>query len=206
MREYTTERGVTVQVVPIPLLLEEIRKAHAAPPHPTYTEKLAGGGTQDVAITEADALAWQESDPDSWAEHAEKWAAYVEERDRRQELVNERVWKAIMQRAIIVDLPDDDGWIAEQEDLGLTVPKGKAERYVHYIRTEVIGGMRDVLKLTAIANGSDMSEEALSLAEASFRGSLARSILAGFERQAGRMEPGPAGGADSDGEGMGAET
>lgn len=205
MREYTTERGVTVQVVPIPLLLDEIRKANAGPSHPTYTEKIAGGGTQEVEITEADAMAWQQNDPDTWAEHAETWDAYVKERDEAQEKLNDRVWQAIMRKALVFDMPADDSWIAEHEALGLTIPKGKADRRVYYIRTEVIGGMRDVLKITAIANGADMSEEALQLAEDSFRGSLARSILTGIAGARRGVEPGPAGGADSDGEGMGAQ-
>ena len=147
-----------------------------------------------------------ENDPDTWAEHAEKWAAYVKERDEVQEQLNDRLWQAVMRRALVVDLPDDDGWILDQEELGLTVPKDKRERRVHYIRTEVIGGMRDVLRLTAIANGSDLGEEAISLAEASFRHSLARNLLAGFTREAGAVDVGDAGGADSDGEGVAAET
>jgi len=206
MREYTTERGVKVGVVPIPLLLEEIRKAHQGPPRPTYTEHLAGGGTQEVEIAEADAAAWQERDPESWAEHAERWAAYVTERDANQELVNDRIWQAIMRRALVVELPEDDGWIHDHEELGLTVPKDGRERRIHYIRTEVVGGMRDVLRLTAIANGSDLSEEAITLAEASFRHSLARALVGNLAGQRRRVDARDAGGADPGGEGMEAET
>lgn len=205
-RQYTTERGITVGVMPIPMLLDEIRKAHPFPKRPTYTEHLAGGATQEVEITDKDAANWAKNDPDTWAEHAEKWAAYGQERDEVQEKLNDRLWQAVMRRALIVELPEDDGWIQDQEMLGLTVPKDAREQRVHYIRTEVIGGMRDVLRLTAIANGSDLSEEAVSLAETSFRHSLARALIGRLADQAGALEPGDAGGADEDGEGLEPET
>ena len=110
-----------------------------------------------------------------------------------------------MQRALVVELPEDSGWIQDQEDLGLTVPKDARKRRIHYIRTEVIGGMRDVLRLTAIANGSDLSEEAISLAEASFRHSLARSLLDGFTGERRTLDTEPESGDDTGSKGMGAE-
>ena len=183
MREYTTERDVTIGVVPIPLLLEEIRKAHPDPKRPTYTEHLAGNAENVVEITDREAAAWAKHDPDTWAEHAEEWAEFERKRDANQELVNDRVWQAVMLRSVVVDLPDDDAWVKDQEELGIIIPRSAKERRIHYIRTEVVGGMRDVLRLTAIANGGDLSEEALSLAEASFRHSLARSLLEGFTRE-----------------------
>ena len=200
--EYTTERGVTVNVMPIPLLLDEIRKATPTPAQPTYTETLAGGAKQEVKISDAEALAWQQQDPETWKEHAEKWAAFEQERDAAQSLLNDRLWLAVMQRAVQVDLPKSDDWIKDQAELGLTVPDGKRERRVHYIRTEVIGGMKDVLRMTAIANGADLSEEALSLAESSFRNSLAGSLLAGLTDKARSLAAGIEGGADESSEGM----
>ena len=205
-RQYTTERGVTVGVIPIPLLLDEIRKAHEGPPRPTYTEHLAGGATQEVEISDLDAARWREKDPDSWAEHAKTWDAYIQERDANQEKLNDRLWQAVMLRALVVELPEDDGWIQDHELLGLTVPKTQRERRIHYIRTEVVGGMRDTLKLTAMANGADMSEEALSLAEASFRHSLARSLLGGLANKGGSVEAGDESGDDAGSEGVGGET
>ena len=206
MREYTTERDVTIGVVPIPLFLEELRKAYPEPDRPTYTEHLAGGAVNEVEISDREAAAWAEHDPKSWAEHADKWADYIKERDEVQERINDAIWKAVMLRSLVVELPKDDAWIQDQEELGITVPRSPKERRIHYIRTEVIGGMRDVLRLTAIAQGGDLSEEALSLAEASFRHSLARALLEGFTRQGGSVDAGDAGRSDKDREGLGAET
>jgi len=203
--QYTTERGVTVNVRPIPLLLDEIRKATPMPAQPTYTEHLAGGVEQEVVISDEDARIWRERDPESWAEHAEKWAQFEQERDEAQSLLNDRLWQAVVRKAVDVDLPDDDSWIEDQKALGLTVPQKPNERRIHYIRTEVVGGMRDVLKMTAIANGSDLSEEALSFAEASFRDSLARSLTGGLADQGRPVADEPAGRADEGGKGMEAQ-
>lgn len=205
-RSYVTMRGITVRVVPIPLMLTEVRKANPLPPLPAYTEHLAGGGTQEVEITEEMAAAWQKNDPETWAEHAERWAAFQEEYNDAHKQLNDRIWMAIMQRAILIDLPDDDTWITEQAELGLTVPDDPRQRRIHYIRTEVIGGMPDIWKITAMANGADLSQEALSLAEDSFRDSLAESLLKGFADQARAVEDGNQGGADPGGQGMEAET
>jgi hypothetical protein len=202
-KRYTTERGVTIRVVPIPLLLDEVRRSAPMPEPPTYTEKLAGGATQEVEITEGDAETWAREDPETWAEHAERWAAYVQERDAAQQVVNDRIWQAILRRAIRVDMPEDDGWVYDHEAMGLAVPEDPRERRIHYVRTEVVGGMPDILKITAMANGADLSEEALASAEASFRDSLARSLTGGLADQAGSMAPGNEGGPDADGKGMG---
>ena len=206
MREYTTERDVTIGVVPIPLFLEEIRKAHPEPERPTYTEHTAGGAEREIAITDREAEVWAEHDPDTWAEHAEAWAEFEKKRNAHQEKLNDVIWRAVMLRSLVVELPDNHEWVKEQEELGIKVPSGKKDRRIHYIRTEVIGGMRDVLRLTAIANGGDLSEEALSLAEASFRHSLAKSILEGFARQNRAVDVGHESSAGEDREGVGAET
>ena len=200
--EYTTERGITVNVTPIPMLLDEIRKATPGPAQPTYTEHLAGGATQEVVISDSDALAWARENPESWAEHAEEWATFERERDEAQSLINDRIQLAVYKRAVQVDLPKSDDWIQEQAELGLTVPDGKQERKLHYIRTEVIGGMKDVWKITALANGTDLSEEALSSAEASFRSELAGTLLKGLKDKARSLAAELAGGADESGEGM----
>jgi hypothetical protein len=203
-KRYMTERGVAIRVTPIPLLLDEVRKATPLPDPPTYTEHIAGGATQEVEITEGDAEAWAREDPETWAEHAEAWAAYVQARDAAQGVLNERIWQAILRRAIRVDMPGDDGWIYDHEAMGLVVPEDPRERRIHYVRTEVVGGMPDILKITAMANGADLSEEALASAEASFRDSLARSLTGGFADQAGSMAAGAEGGPDADRKGMGA--
>jgi len=172
--EYTTERGITLDIVPIPLLLDKIRQAHPDVPPVTYTEYLAGGASQEIEITAQDARMWAERDPVGWAPYAEKWAAYEAAVKARAEKVNDAIWKAILRYAIRVDLPASDEWAEFQaEELGVNVPaKGTHARREHYIWTECIGGTRDVLRITALAGGADLTEEALQAAEDSFRDTL----------------------------------
>jgi hypothetical protein len=174
MTEYTTERGITIEIVPIPLLLDKVRSAHPDVPPPTYTEKLAGGARQEVVITEEMAATWQATDPQSWAEHAEKWAAYEAEQNARTEKLNDVLWRAVMRKAIIVQVPTDDSWIKEQRELGIEVPEDATARREHYIWTECIGGARDILRIMGLASGADLTEEQISAAEASFRDTIQR--------------------------------
>ena len=205
-KEYTTERGVTIGVTPIPMLLDEIRKANPIPGPFTYVEELAGGGKLERELTDAEAAVWAQADPGTWAEHAARWEQYRQDRDAAQELLNDRIWQAIVRSAIVVTLPEDESWIDEHLALGLEVPTDHRKRMLHYIRTEAIGGMRDVLKITAMANGADMAEGALLLAESSFRDSLARSLLRGLEDRGGSVGAGDAGRIDAAGEGVAPET
>lgn len=172
--EYTTERGVTIEVRPVPLLLDKIRQAHPEPAAPTYTEHLAGGEVQEVPLTPATARAWQERDPDGWAPHAGAWAAYEAAMDARTKALNDVLWRAVMAKAVVVEMPAGDAWVREQESFGLTVPTGAAERKAHYIWTEVIGGTKDILRIMALAAGANLTEEQVSEAEASFWDTLQR--------------------------------
>lgn len=170
--EYTTERGKVIGIIPIPLLLDKVQAAHPMPKRPTYTETLAGGGTQDVEIGDSDATAWAASDPDGWAEHATKWEAYQVAVAERADKVNDAIWKAILRKSITVEMPEDDEWIEDQRDLGIEVPDDPKELKAHYIWTECIGGTRDIIRITALANGADLTEEALHIAEESFLSQL----------------------------------
>jgi hypothetical protein len=174
MKEYTTERGVTIGVVPIPLLLGKIRESHPEPPAPTYTEHIAGGATQEVTITAEMAAAWMTQNPDGWAEHAGAWTAYQEKLDERTKVLNDALWRAVMRRAIVVTPPVDEAWIREQNDLGITVPPEGQERREHYIWTEVIGGQADIIRVMGLAAGADFTEEQLATIEASFWDTIQR--------------------------------
>ncbi len=165
-KEYITERGVTIGVCPIPLLLEEIRKSQQAkiPPVPTYKAKTVGGG---VEVHKHDEKSLRTD------EEKAAWAEYEMARAKVEDETSDIIWRAVRLKAIKVTLPESDDWILDQLDLGLTVPEDARERRLHYIQTEVIGGMRDIIKITGIANGSDLTDEVLAAAEDSFRGAMA---------------------------------
>ena len=203
-RRYTTERGITIGITPIPLLLDKIREAHPMPDPPTYTEHTAGGGVQEVEITEAMAATWAARDPSTWAQHKETWAEYQAETDRRTTILNDALWRAVMRRAIQVDMPKDDAWAEDQALYGLTVPDDPAERREHYIWTEVLGGQRDILKVMGLAAGADLTEDQLEAVGATFWDTLQRPQAGGPADQGGAVDAGAPGDLDANGEGVGA--
>ena len=173
--EYTTERGITIEVVPIPLLLDKIRAAHPDPDPPVYIEHIAGGAEVPVVITEQMAETWQKGDPETWAPYADAWAAYQERDAERTRKLNDVLWRAVMRKAINVLIPPDEEWAEFQRDLGIDVPpRGTWDHREHYIWTEVIGGTRDILRIMGLASGADLTEEQITAAEASFWNTLER--------------------------------
>lgn len=169
MKEYTTEQGVTIWIVPIPMLLERIRDQNAPPPRPTYDVEFAGGDMRPVAI-----------DADS---HPEEWARWQDEIRAATDRINDLIWRATLRRSIKVTLPEDDQWIRDQAELGLIVPEDPSERREHYLLTECVGGMRDVIRIMAMAGGADIDEEALGAAEASFQNIISRETVVSMARK-----------------------
>lgn len=199
MKRYTTERGVEIGIIPIPLLLDQMRESHEHPPAPTYTEQTASGHERQVAMVAEEMAAAKEHNPDWYAEHAEAWEAYQKERDASEAVLNEKLLNAITLKAVVVDLPHDDTWAEEQEFLGLDVPDSPLERRVHYVKTEVIGGAKDVIRLMALAAGSDVSEEVLAQAVDSFRDYLQGNVTQGLANPGGSVAGEPAVDAAPDG-------
>jgi len=190
MKQYTTERGIKIGIMPIPLLLDKIREAHGGPAVPTYTEKTAGGD-QEVEL-DADMMdAAKEHNPEWYEEHEEAWAAYLEERAVSDKALNDRIWNAVQLKSVRVDMPKDGSWAEEQAFLGLDVPEGAIERRIYYVETEIVGGPIDILNIMAMASGGEVSEEVLAQAEDSFRGLLQKEITEELTDQVGAMENEP---------------
>ncbi len=204
MKKYTTERGVKIGIRPIPLLLDEIRKTNPPPEQPSYTEHLAGDATQERTITEAMAEVWARENPDSWEEHAEAWAEYEAERDAWDEVLSDRILDAVAFEAVDVPMPADGAWIRRHKLIyGMDVPDDPDLQRIHYVKTEVLGGPRDILQVTVVAGGADLDEEALAIAEESFRHTLQGSLTEGLAAQAGSVADVDAEDRATDGEGVG---
>lgn len=187
MKRYTTERGIEIGITPIPLLLEQVRDAHQHPDPPTYTETTASGAERQVPMVAEDMDAAKEHNPDWYAEHAEVWEAYEVEREKSDAALNVKLLDTIALKAVKVDMPQDETWAEEQEFLGLTVPTSPLARRVHYVKTEVIGGTRDVVRIMALAAGAQVSEEVLARAESSFRDFLQGNLDSGLGGEAGAL-------------------
>jgi len=201
MKQYTTERGIEIDIIPIPLLLDQIRNAHQHPPAPTYTEQTASGGEREVEITAEDMAAAKQHNPEWYKEHAEAWESYQAEREVSETALNEKLLNAVALKAVRVEIPDlwDGDWITEQQFLGLEPPENPLQRRVHYVKTEVIGGTRDVIRIMALASGAEVNEEVLARAESSFRDFLQGNLALGLADQAGSVAGQPAVDAAPDG-------
>ncbi len=182
MKQYTTERGIKIGIMPIPLLLDKIREAHGGPAVPTYTEQVAGG-EQEVELDAKMMAAAKEHNTEWYNEHREAWEAYQELGAASETVLNQKLLDAISLKAVRVDMPKDDEWIEEQEFLGLDVPTSPAAQRAHFVQTEVMGGSDDMLRILAIASGAEVSEEVLAQASDSFRGYLQENLAEGLEDQ-----------------------
>lgn len=177
--EYTTERGKAIELVPIPLLLGEIRATFRKrePEVPQWSEDVSGelvyhDITPDIAEVSA------QKKPEWWAQYADAWDEYQEAMDELGEEQNDAILNAIILKGCRFEIPPDEEWVPEQEIMGLRVPSGLTERKIHYFRTEIIGGIRDIVRLTVTCEGGEIDDETLALAEDSFRGIL-RGTLRG---------------------------
>jgi hypothetical protein len=197
MKKYQSERGVDISITPIPLLLEQIRNAHPRPDVPTYAEKTASGAERQVPMVAEDMQAAKKHNPDWYAQHAEVWESYQAEVEKSDAALNEKLLNAVALKAVKVELPKDNTWAEEQAFLGLDVPDDPLKRRVHYVRTEVLGGPKDIIRVMAIAGGAEVDEEVLARAVDSFRGVLQGAAFDGVAG-AGRAVAGePAADADA---------
>src|SRR6187549_3185328 len=140
-RDYTTEFGVKITLLPIPELLaaqitesvtEGMREEGFQLDVPTYTTELVGGGEE---TREHDEESIQ--DELTAAEDRAKWKRYeqaVEERARRTGI---KLLDMMLLRGTKVELPADNDWIEQQKFLGIRVPDDPTLRKLHYLKTEV---------------------------------------------------------------------
>ena len=200
MRQYTTERGIKIRIAAIPLLLDAIREAHQHPEPPTYTEDVSGEMVE-VAMTPEDMAAAKEHNPDWYEEHRAEWEAYQAEYRKSAEALNEKIFDAAALEAVQVDMPEGDGWVKRLARFGVAVGEDEDDQRIAYVRNMVIGGPKDILAVSAIASGADVTEDDLARAEASFRPLIQRLVLDGVTREAGALEGGqqPLSGAEDGG-------
>ena len=193
MKKYTTERGIEISIIPIPLLLDRVKQRHYERmeeelPAPTYAETTASGKEHRVKMVEADMAAAKEHNPDWYAEHAEAWEAHQVLRDESETALNKKLMDAIALKAVKVDMPTDDLWVEEQMLFGLDVPESPAARRIHYVWTEVMGGSKDMVYTMSLAAGSEVSEEVLDQAADSFQSFLQGNLAEGLTNQARTVE------------------
>lgn len=163
---YTTSRGVTIGLLPIPFLLDQARASVKFPEPPIYEIVNVAGDIEKHSHDETTL----ETEEDK-----AQWTAYVEAKDKAEVKLRENMLRAMLTKGVVIEMPKDDEWVKDQEWCGVQVPAEPRERRMHYILTEVIGRPDDLSNIMiGIGRISGVAEEALATAEDSFRAALGR--------------------------------
>lgn len=180
MRTFVTSRGVTLEFLPIPALLEKLQAQHKLPEPPIYEVKTATGVTEKHTHDETTL----ETDADKAA-----WAEYQKNLQEATARLNLALMRLVMLRGVKVQMPKDDTWIAEQQFIGLTVPDNPRERKLYWLETEALASQDDYAQMLAgVMAASGLSEEVVQQAEATFRGALGRDSAQPIESAANGRE------------------
>lgn len=161
---YKTTRGITIQLLPIPFLLDQARASIEFPEPPVY-EVVNVAGDVERHLHDETTL---ETDEDK-----AQWEVYTQAKAEAEAKLRENMLRAMLTKGVVVEMPQDDEWIKDQEWCGVNVPTESRERRMHYILTEVIGRPDDLSNImVGIGRISGVSEEALATAEDSFRAAM----------------------------------
>lgn len=156
-----TSRGVTVTCLPIQTLLDKLNAQYQPPEPPFYEVKTATGAIEqhahDVTTLDTDA------DKAAWADYQKRKGEAESER-------NKALTRLVLLRGICVEIPEGETWVKEQEYLGIRIPEEPIERKLHYIETEVLGGIGDVEAIMlGVMRASGVPEDLLQQMESTFR-------------------------------------
>lgn len=170
MDKFTTSRGIALEFLSIPVLLEKLHSQHPMPAPPTYTVETATG-VKEVHTHDETTL--------ETAEDKAAWAEYQDNLKAAQAKLNESLMRVVLLRGLKVDIPAN-GWVKEQEYMGITVPDDPTERRMHYLQTEALATREDYEAAVAgVMGASGVPEEVIRQAEDTFRGKVGADQTSG---------------------------
>jgi hypothetical protein len=181
MEEYITSRGVKVGFLGIATLISSLQSSlETTKPKPPSYEVVTLGGAKEFHVHDSSTL---ETDADKAAfESYEKLLAEWDSKSQRD------LMRLIFLRGISVEMPNDSLWEKMQTAVGIIVPQEDIAKRIHYIETEVLGGVVDYEALVVgVMRMSGVPEEVLSQVEDTFRGSLGRNKVVGATDQSGEV-------------------
>ncbi len=167
-KTFKTSRGIEIECLPIPTLVEKLQARHPMPEPPTYTVDTITGVQEVHPYDEATvaALGTEEATA-AWAEYQQKLKAATS-------AYNQALMRLVMLRGIKFELPATDEWIQEQKWIGLAVPDDPRERKLHWLETEALATLEDYTELlNGVMEASGIPQEVLDQAEATFRREVA---------------------------------
>lgn len=173
-KTFVTSRGIAVECLPIPTLVEKMQAQYPMPAPPTYTVETITGVKEVHPYDEATvaALGTEEAKA-AWAEYQQKLQAATA-------AYNQALMRLVMLRGIKFELPAGDEWVEEQRFIGLAVPDNPRERKLHWLETEALATLEDYAALiNGVMEASGIPQEAIDQAEATFRREVQREEAAG---------------------------
>lgn len=164
---FTTELGIEIELLPVsPYLISEVEKhisldwidgytdyegnefePHGTLPiHPTYTVKM---GDKKVEMDHNESTLDDPKSEEQTKKNYRVWEYYQDELSKYNAFHTQRISMVILQKGIKVDYPDSDEWVVTQKLLGAKVPEEEPYRKMHYVRTEILGSVKDMFDIVA---------------------------------------------------------
>lgn len=179
---FTGVNGVTITFRSVsPFLIDRLRASFQMPEPPTYTATTVTGATE---THKHDSDSIQSASPEEKAAY-DGYLMSVRQTNVRQQ---EAFTRLLLSRGVEVDVPAN-GWVEDQEALGVNVPTEANARKVHYILTEIIGSPDDLVTILGyIMERTGVKKEATDAAMSSFRRATKRGSNHKSDDSAGAVE------------------
>lgn len=197
--QFTTSRGVTVEIRAIQTLIEKFEASARLPKVPEELKEILGdlmpkpeAPTYDVkTITGHIETHFHDDKTTKTPEVQAKWEQYKKDLETYENQRNEQRKKLVLLHGLSVEMPNDDAWVSAQEELGIIVPTEPQARKLHYIKTEVIGGIGDFVEIMRLGMTLGLPEEQRRLADELFRHTMGRYAAPGTADTQGQVDKQP---------------
>lgn len=166
---FETSKGAKIKLLGVsPMLIQKTQTAGTLPPVPTREMATAFGEAQKDELSAEDLQTDEEK---------RQWREYEAARDAVLEKRQQNFFRAVFSKGTEVDETEIEDWKREQvEDWGWDVPENRLDVKVEYIQTELITTPEELIELVlAVLEKSNLPEEAMAEARATFRSTLRQS-------------------------------
>ena len=178
-KTFVTSRGVTVRFKGITTAAEELRASFMArvpeePKPPRYSIFIPATGVTEWHDHNENTLTTDDEKAD-YAKYLEAHVQYTKTREEIEAKLNNAIINLILLRGVDVEMPDES-WIKEHELICYSVPTDPTERRLHWLKTEVVGGLDDIETISlGVMSAGNTSKELLDSIGDSFRGRVEQS-------------------------------
>ncbi len=178
---YTTKNGMTIKLIPVSQMMVEMmrgavvvefREAEEPIATPKYEATTVAGDVEKLPLDEKSLKV--PGNEEETKRRTEAWEAHEDALTRLRAEQRARVLGYQFSNGIDVEIPDS--WEVWMKKYGIEIPEDPEDRKTLYIMTKVLPSpeeMWDVtIRLTALGNKAQFTQEMLEAAEATFRDSV----------------------------------